>query len=184
MGLHIELIELYRIEEPIEKVIEYWKPSGCILEGSGNLIVGSDSCASVPVVHIDPNDKTLADPAAHVVTNDSEQIADLAVAELAKTECSHFAFIGWTHRVGWSRRRERRFCERLKDAGKTPMIYFNTKQSFKSMYLEELTEYPFWLASYSGKMEYPYTVDYWQYTNQGSVPGIPGNADIKSTLIL
>ena len=118
MGLHIELIELYRIEEPIEKVIEYWKPSGCILEGSGNLIVGSDSCASVPVVHIDPDDKTLADPAAHVVTNDSEQIADLAVAELAKTECSHFAFIGWTHRVGWSRRRERRFCERLKRMGR------------------------------------------------------------------
>ena len=114
LGMHVEEIELYRIEDPIEKVFEYWNPSGCILEGSGKSILKSDIYTSIPVVHIDPDDKNLADPAAFTVTNDSDRIADLAVAELAKTECRHFAFIGWTHRVGWSRRREQRFCERLR----------------------------------------------------------------------
>ena len=118
LGMHIEQIELYRIEEPIEKVIEYWKPSGCILEGSGKLVLKSDACASIPVVHIDPNDGILADPNAFTVTNDAEKITDLAIAELAKTECRHFAFVGWTHRVGWSLRREQRFCERLKRMGR------------------------------------------------------------------
>jgi GH25 family lysozyme M1 (1,4-beta-N-acetylmuramidase) len=28
-------------------------------------------------------------------------------------------------------------------------------------------------------MTYEYKVDMWQYTNQGSVPGIKGNADIN-----
>ena len=114
LGMHIEQIELYRITDPIEKVIEYWEPAGCIIEGSGKLSLKSRAYASIPVVHIDPDDRTLADPNAFTITNDAEKIADLAVAELAKTECRHFAFIGWTHRVGWSLRRERRFCEMLK----------------------------------------------------------------------
>lgn len=71
------------------------------------------------------------------------------------------------------------FCQRVQEAGIQPMVYFNTNQSFKSMYLEELTDYPFWLAMYSGVMNYPFKVDFWQYTNKGSVPGIPGNADIN-----
>ena len=114
LGMHVEEIELCRIDEPIENVVEYWNPSGCILEGSGKSTLKSDVYASIPVVHIDPDNKNLEDPAAFTVTNDSDRIADLAVAELAKTECRHFAFIGWTHRVGWSRRREQRFCERLR----------------------------------------------------------------------
>jgi len=47
------------------------------------------------------------------------------------------------------------------------------------MYLEELTEYGFWLAMYTDQMEYPYKVDMWQYTNEGTVPGISGNVDIN-----
>ena len=118
LGMHIEQIELFRIKEPIEKAIEYWKPAGCIIEGSGKMVIKSDVYASIPVVHVDPDNAILADPNAFTVTNDAEKIADLAVKELAKTECRHFAFIGWTHRVGWSLRRERHFCELLKRMGR------------------------------------------------------------------
>ena len=47
------------------------------------------------------------------------------------------------------------------------------------MYLEELTDYGFWLARYAETPDYPHKVDMWQYTNQGSVPGILGNVDIN-----
>ena len=80
LGMHVEEIELCRIDEPIENVVEYWNPSGCILEGSGKSTLKSDVYASIPVVHIDPDDKNLEDPAAFTVTNDSDRIADLAVA--------------------------------------------------------------------------------------------------------
>ena len=113
LGMHVEEIELCRMEDPVEKAIGYWNPSGCILEGSGKLTLKSDVYASIPVVHIDPGEEILSDPATFTVTNDSDGIANLAVAELAKTGCRHFAFVGWTHRVGWSRRREQRFCELL-----------------------------------------------------------------------
>lgn len=71
------------------------------------------------------------------------------------------------------------FCDTVQAAGFDPMIYFNPSQSHKEMYLAELTEYGFWLAMYTDQMDYPYKVDMWQYTNQGSVPGIQGNVDIN-----
>ena len=71
------------------------------------------------------------------------------------------------------------FCERVKNAGHTPMIYFNTNQSFDMLYLAELKEYDFWLAQYDTVLRYPYKIDMWQYSETGSVPGIEGNVDIN-----
>lgn len=71
------------------------------------------------------------------------------------------------------------FCERIAEAGYTPMAYFNTYQSRQLMYLTELEEYPFWLALYSDRMTYPYRIEMWQYTDSGKVPGIEGNVDIN-----
>lgn len=74
------------------------------------------------------------------------------------------------------------FCETIRAAGYDTMIYFNENQSHKKMFLEELTAYPFWLASYTTSLDYPYKIDMWQYTCSGSVPGISGNADINLLL--
>ena len=71
------------------------------------------------------------------------------------------------------------FCERIRQAGYEPMIYFNADQSHQQMFLEELTEYPFWLAMYESEMDYPYKIQMWQYTNEGTVPGIAGNVDLN-----
>lgn len=71
------------------------------------------------------------------------------------------------------------FCDTIEEAGYESMVYFNPRQSEKQMYLEELTDYKFWLAMYSDEMGYPYKVDMWQYTCTGSVPGINGNVDIN-----
>ena len=71
------------------------------------------------------------------------------------------------------------FCDTIKAAGYEPMIYFGRSQSMNMMKLEELTDYPFWLAMYSPFMDYPYKVDMWQYTCTGTVPGIFGDVDVN-----
>ncbi len=71
------------------------------------------------------------------------------------------------------------FCETIQAAGLEPMVYFNKNQAKNLMHLEELVEYPFWLAWYSDQMDYPYYVEMWQYTDSGKVDGIKGNVDIN-----
>lgn len=71
------------------------------------------------------------------------------------------------------------FCDTIREAGYEPMIYFGRSQSEDMMKLEELTDYPFWLAMYSTIMDYPYKINMWQYTDQGTVPGINGNVDLN-----
>ena len=71
------------------------------------------------------------------------------------------------------------FCETVREAGYNPMIYFGRSQSVDLLNLEELVEYPFWLAMYSTIMDYPYKIDMWQYTDEGTVPGIQGNVDLN-----
>lgn len=71
------------------------------------------------------------------------------------------------------------FCQKVEEAGHDAMVYFNISQDRDNFYLEELTEYGFWLADYSQRMDFPYQVDMWQYTCEGAVPGIAGNVDIN-----
>jgi hypothetical protein len=71
------------------------------------------------------------------------------------------------------------FCDTIAAADYEPMIYFGRSQSMEMMKLEELVDYPFWLAMYSTVMDYPYKIDMWQYTDAGTVPGIAGNVDMN-----
>lgn len=71
------------------------------------------------------------------------------------------------------------FCRLMEEAGYEPMIYFNSYQSRYMMHLDELEQYPFWLALYADRMTYPYKVNMWQYTCTGRVPGIQGDVDIN-----
>lgn len=71
------------------------------------------------------------------------------------------------------------FCQRIEQAGYKAMLYFNQSQGRDLLYLEELTDYGFWLAMYHEEMDYPYKLDMWQYTCTGSVPGIQGYVDIN-----
>ncbi len=71
------------------------------------------------------------------------------------------------------------FCHIIEQAGYDSMIYFNPSQSRDMMYLDELVDHGFWLAMYSEQMTYEYKVDMWQYTKEGTVPGIAGNVDIN-----
>lgn len=69
------------------------------------------------------------------------------------------------------------FCETVETAGYRPMVYFNSAQ-VKMLDMQQLQKYPWWLAKYDMAQEFPCRADLWQYTNQGTVPGINGNVDI------
>ena len=70
------------------------------------------------------------------------------------------------------------FCEAIENGGYESMIYFNNHISQDLLDLQALQDYPFWLAQYRDQMDYPYQVDLWQYTEEGTVPGIKGDVDI------
>ena len=75
------------------------------------------------------------------------------------------------------------FCALVEAVGKESMVYFNPHHGKYYFYLHELEEYPFWLAYYTDKMDYPYKFEMWQYTDSGNVPGIEGGADINIMLL-
>ena len=75
------------------------------------------------------------------------------------------------------------FCQTIEAAGKQPMIYFNESQGKDLLYLDQLQQYPFWLAKYNGELDFPYRVDYWQYTETGKVDGITGEVDLNICIL-
>ena len=71
------------------------------------------------------------------------------------------------------------FCETIKQGGYDAMLYFNSHVSRDLLDLKQLQSYPFWLAQYGEAPDFPYEFWMWQYTDQGKVPGIPGNVDLN-----
>ena len=70
------------------------------------------------------------------------------------------------------------FCDAVQAAGYQPMVYANAKRLTTVLYLEELTDYPLWLADYRMQPDFPYAFTMWQFTESGKVPGIEGAVDI------
>lgn len=71
------------------------------------------------------------------------------------------------------------FCERVKSAGYTPMIYQNKRTSLFKLDLPRLQDYDFWLAEYGDEPTYYYDFDMWQYSCTGRIPGITGDVDLN-----
>lgn len=71
------------------------------------------------------------------------------------------------------------FLETIHGAGYRSMLYFNRRQAQYHMDISALKDYEFWLAAYTDRMDFPYKINMWQYTNTGRVPGIEGDVDIN-----
>ena len=72
------------------------------------------------------------------------------------------------------------FCERIKEAGYTPMIYGNLKTFMLMLDITQLEEYEKWYAYYSTEeFYYPYDFSIWQYSDEGSIDGIKTDVDLN-----
>ncbi|MDE6312356.1 MAG: glycoside hydrolase family 25 protein [Lachnospiraceae bacterium] len=70
------------------------------------------------------------------------------------------------------------FCEKVKEAGYTPMIYSNMVWEAELFDLEQLWEYPIWYADYEKIPQTPYDFQFWQCSESGIVEGVQGIVDI------
>lgn len=50
------------------------------------------------------------------------------------------------------------FCETIRNAGYTPMIYQNKRTTIFKLDLNRLTDYDFWLAEYGSEPTYYYDI--------------------------
>lgn len=69
------------------------------------------------------------------------------------------------------------FCNRIKDAGYTPMIYGNASWLTDCYDLNQISQYDIWLAQYADCPSFPYAFKMWQYTNSGTLDGIDHSVD-------
>ncbi len=75
------------------------------------------------------------------------------------------------------------FCETVEDAGFDGGIYFNLDTAYYGYTLARLTDYTFWCASIG---DYPfcyYAHELWQYSFEGTVPGISTACDLNMMFI-
>ena len=71
------------------------------------------------------------------------------------------------------------FCERVREAGYTPVVYANLKWFTMSLDLSKLEDYDKWFAGYNNEIYFPYKISIWQYSENGKVDGIEGNVDMN-----
>lgn len=73
----------------------------------------------------------------------------------------------------------RAFCEAIAAAGYAPMLYGNQRDLLR-LAPELRAAYPVWLAEYDVEAPTaPLDFAIWQYTNAGTVPGIPTDVDLN-----
>lgn len=71
------------------------------------------------------------------------------------------------------------FCEKIKSAGYTPMIYANIKGFTSLVDISRLASYEKWYAEYNPSPYIPYDISIWQYSEKGRVNGIDGDVDLN-----
>ncbi|MDO4188185.1 MAG: glycoside hydrolase family 25 protein [Lachnospiraceae bacterium] len=75
------------------------------------------------------------------------------------------------------------FCERIKKAGYYPMVYASENWFRRKLDVGSLCEYDFWAPQYLDENDFLYDFTMWQYTEQGSAPGVEGDCDLNISLV-
>ena len=126
--------------------------------------------------------------------DEAREEAEFALANLRETEAAGatFVYVAYDHEpveIDGARANglsgdqltanARVFCEAVAAAGYKPLLYGNQRDLLRLS--PELREtYPVWLAEYGVESPTaPFDFAIWQYTNAGSVPGIPTDVDLN-----
>ncbi len=71
------------------------------------------------------------------------------------------------------------FLDEIKAAGYVPMLYGTKEWLVEQIDLTKLMEYDVWLSQQTELPDYPYQFQMWQYSLNGSIAGISGDADFN-----
>ena len=75
------------------------------------------------------------------------------------------------------------FCKAIEDAGYEAGYYANLKWEVVMMDMGALKDYVHWYAGYEQTPSTPYAFTFWQYSDQGVVPGIAEYTDLDLEMI-
>ena len=75
------------------------------------------------------------------------------------------------------------FCNTIKEAGYTPMIYGGVGTFMGYLNFGELEGISKWFAQYFRQPWLGYKFDVWQATDTGTIDGIKGNVDIDYSIV-
>lgn len=123
----------------VKKLLELWKPSGCIVEcGGASHEPWMDEFKDVPTVYLDracPEN----DPHAVCVTSDSSEIAKAAAKELLQLGIDNFAYAKWHVSLPWSEERGKVFQSTIRLHGKQCREFVVPQQTSVGSDIGELT---------------------------------------------
>ena len=75
------------------------------------------------------------------------------------------------------------FCRTITNAGYDAGVYFNRKLGYYGFDLSRLADYAIWVSVPGDFPDFYYACDFWQFSFEGTVPGIEGNADLNLRFI-
>ena len=71
------------------------------------------------------------------------------------------------------------YCDRVREAGYSPMIYMNSYDGYVRYDLTRLQDYDIWFATAAPSSQlFYYRFEIWQYSDKGSLKGIDGRVDM------
>lgn len=131
--VNVQIVEYGDARTDVPRLLEFWKPSGCIVEASYGLPAPLQPrhFRPSPVVYLDQCPRDLGEPILEV-RNDEESCGIAAAKEILAAETPHYAFVGHPQRgLAWSDERGNAFigavrlhnrpCSRFETPrGKTP----------------------------------------------------------------
>lgn len=69
------------------------------------------------------------------------------------------------------------FCETVTAAGYDAAVYGNRWQGYYDYDFAQLGDYAFWVSAPGTADDFYYAHDFWQYSYDGTVPGVSGSVD-------
>lgn len=117
-GWRVHIIEPTKHTPPIRKLIEFWKPAGCMVECSGAATdyFDPDRFASIPTVFIGRDPRSLPSTASFINPSSMGPGA-CAARELLLAGYTNFGFVANNGNYFWSRDREAEFRNTLRESG-------------------------------------------------------------------
>ena len=139
----LQVVERCNEEIPIKKILDFWKPVGCIAEcGSGAQELKQKAFGKIPVVYIDL-DPLSSQSVTYHVRSDSSLVGELAARELMQLGLENFGFVGFSKRFFWQVDREKAFADAVRMNGKS---YWAFHESSAGNQMKRTTQLRRWLA--------------------------------------
>ena len=73
----------------------------------------------------------------------------------------------------------RAFVDVVREGGYRPVLYFYKYLGYRQYVLDDFADCDFWLSEPGERPTFYYETAMWQYTTEGSVPGIDGTVDVN-----